>query len=339
MLVLGGGVAVAPQAFAADTAGPVPAVAAAAKDKDCKDHGSAEHKLRPTDSNIRYAIRPERNNVIFWTGRNSRPGQPDLSMEDVAFRLAQHDGGATLEMMLNNINMPDFSNRCPRAHRVWTLASQLLARRARGVVRVVRGQNTRPNNIWESEEFPAIRENPNVLMVVEYRPQDNGTYDRRVIYTRTEGDGGNDARRDGPRGDAARACLEWAQHDFPDTNAHTHNVVLANEHMAGGERNHTQQGPLAGGNSYSYVHDYNRIPDAGASEQQRHENVQDGHFEITGEARRVLDMVLGPAGNDVDPDHGRVNATRDNIARIVNSNGRIRVVAHHGVNIGQGDCG
>jgi hypothetical protein len=63
--------------------------------------------------------------------------------------------------------MPEFSQRDQASTDIWTYASQQFARRASGNAWVIRGAQTRANNVWDTEEFPALQQNPNIRCIFQ----------------------------------------------------------------------------------------------------------------------------------------------------------------------------
>ncbi|MET7994342.1 DUF6531 domain-containing protein [Amycolatopsis sp. NPDC005232] len=100
--------------------------------------------------------------------------------------LAKKHGGNTLEGILrdNKIEMPGFSDGNPNAGKVWTDASKALGRNAEGEAHVALPNtpapssgwahngdvlaSRRPNNVFDMDEFPILRHNPNITKVIAH---------------------------------------------------------------------------------------------------------------------------------------------------------------------------
>jgi hypothetical protein len=68
----------------------------------------------------------------------------------------------------------------PAGVEAWIDASRKFAEGASGVARVVLGE-TRPGNIWETVQLPALEANPRVTKVVAVDPSTN---EERTIFER-----------------------------------------------------------------------------------------------------------------------------------------------------------
>lgn len=112
---------------------------------------------------------------------------------------AHASGGNTLEGLMDHhkITMPDFKSTNPNAERMWKDASTTLAHQSSGVVHVVLPNTTgktsgwanqgdtiasrRQDNVFDMDEFPILRHNPNVTQIVAHDAQ-YGTQD--VVWDR-----------------------------------------------------------------------------------------------------------------------------------------------------------
>jgi hypothetical protein len=130
------------------------------------------------EATLREALKTDRNKAFFWTGRVD-----GVSVEAEAARRAGEIGGATLETRLRDagIEMPAFDNRSEEAVKVWTLASTLFAEQASGIVHVVMGTSLREGNVFESQEFPTLKNNPGVATVIKI---DAATGERTTLFAR-----------------------------------------------------------------------------------------------------------------------------------------------------------
>ncbi len=74
----------------------------------------------------------------------------------------------------------DFDAEDPAGLQAWIEASRQFAEGASGEARVVLGK-TRPGNIWEVVQFPALKANPRITKVIAIDPS---TQERRTIFKR-----------------------------------------------------------------------------------------------------------------------------------------------------------
>jgi hypothetical protein len=152
----------------------------------------------PEEDELRPALQTERDGAVFWTGRVN-----GKSVEQRAADFAIENNGLTLELALleADIVMPPFADRSSEAERVWKLASNLFAEQASGTAFVVMGPELRPNNVFETIEFPALKNNPEIDRVIKV---DAVTEEQTELFFRDEeqggeeGDEGNDKRDNGP---------------------------------------------------------------------------------------------------------------------------------------------
>jgi len=139
-------------------------------------------KFAPHWNNL---MKTEPNKAWFWSGGhvNSNTGKYYGSIQQNTGKVA---GGNTLEGLLEHhgIQMPGGSDNSPSSVQKWKDASMSLAHNAQGTVHVAlpntpathNGQanggsvlsSRRPNNVFDMDEFPILRHNPNVTKIVAY---------------------------------------------------------------------------------------------------------------------------------------------------------------------------
>lgn len=122
---------------------------------------------------------------VFWSGRTEIDVDGTTGTYGsgaIAAGLAEPRGATTLEMYLrdNNIAMPRWDGS-PEVANQWGEVSRRFAESASGDVRVVLGADLRPGNVWETYEFEALRNNPNVTRIVAIDPT---TGQMRLLYER-----------------------------------------------------------------------------------------------------------------------------------------------------------
>ena len=66
--------------------------------------------------------------------------------------------------------MPKWSPSDPASVQDWKDISAEYAQNASGTVRAVIGQDLRPENVWETSEFPSLVNNPNVTEIIKIDP-------------------------------------------------------------------------------------------------------------------------------------------------------------------------
>jgi lysophospholipase L1-like esterase len=158
----------------------------------------------PTDDEVRSATRTEPNRAVFWTAQALNE----------AGQIADQFGGTTLEQALEraDLSMPGLTDRrSPEGDAAWELASRSLARQASGIALLVIGDRPRPGNVWETIEFPTIRENRNVDCVIQIIAR---TGDEQVIYTRP-GITPEECRERRAMQHARLACPDWERAGWP----------------------------------------------------------------------------------------------------------------------------
>lgn len=151
----------------------------------------------PSRAQIAAAVRTQANQAYFWSGG---------AYATAAATANQFPGGTTLEQALEraNLALPGMdAPRSPEGDAAWEFASRTLAQQAAGQVHVIVGNPPRPNNVWESIEFPTLQANPNVSCVIRIVAA-TGAED--VLWNRPES--------------SARQCrvdraLEWARLTCP----------------------------------------------------------------------------------------------------------------------------
>lgn len=127
-------------------------------------------KCEDGDSIPRYAgvdFRTPPGKAYFWTGETNGVGG-----EDYARAYATARGGYTLESFLDDrgITMPDWQDRTPEAEAEWKAASSAFSQGASGPVHTLFGQDRRVDNVYEGDELPILRDNPNVTRIVHVDP-------------------------------------------------------------------------------------------------------------------------------------------------------------------------
>lgn len=137
----------------------------------------------PDLSSMKFETAPDTQ--LFWTGRTEMPnpdGAPFVGSSDLATGLAHQRGAVTLETYLveHEIKMPRWSAD-PAVQKVWGEISQQYAQSARGIVRVVLGRNIRPDAVWLTYEFDALKANPNVTQIIAIDPATGGM---RTLFER-----------------------------------------------------------------------------------------------------------------------------------------------------------
>ncbi len=112
------------------------------------------------------ALAPKAGEAVFWSGQTGGMGG-----EIIAKQVASKSSGVTLEMLLeqNKITMP--AGTAPNAQAAWDEASRIMAQRASGTVRVVLGQDVRPNSTWNRIEWPELIKNINVKEIIAIDPK------------------------------------------------------------------------------------------------------------------------------------------------------------------------
>ncbi len=161
-----------------------------------------------------HLMKPEPNNAWFWSGGHvidskfdpkgtridPETGRPTTeqhylgSIEKPTAGVAGQNGGNTLEGLLRDhkIQMPGWADKNPNTEQMWKDASTTLAHNAQGVVHVALPNtpgktsgwpnhgdeiaSRRPNNVFDMDEFPILRHNPDVTKIVAH-DSDYGTED------------------------------------------------------------------------------------------------------------------------------------------------------------------
>lgn len=90
----------------------------------------------------------------------------------LAGEMATVRGGMTLEQVISarSIELPVWDASNPTPVLAWQNASRAYAEGAKGTVRVIIGDSSRPSSIWETIEFPTLKANPNVKTVIKVEP-------------------------------------------------------------------------------------------------------------------------------------------------------------------------
>ncbi len=154
-----------------------------------RDAGLIVSRSTPAnDSEIDKTAKAPRNTAVFWTGwafsaNGTRTIARCPAEGIVAHQVNAPEGpGRTLEMTVNNLHLPPPEDRSLNAERLWTRASRAFAESAAGVVRVVRGQVTRPGNVWDTHEYPILTRNgTGVTRILQYDMLPDG----RILPPRT----------------------------------------------------------------------------------------------------------------------------------------------------------
>ncbi|WP_413511568.1 hypothetical protein [Myroides odoratus] len=118
------------------------------------------------------------NEAFFWSGKTDGIGG-----ELVALDISKSKKGITLEGLIkrNNIAIPMWDLTNAKTIKIWELVSKEYAREVSGEIRAVVGRQLRKNNIWESFEFPALKEKLNVTKISIIDPK---TKIERIIFIR-----------------------------------------------------------------------------------------------------------------------------------------------------------
>jgi len=112
-------------------------------------------------------VSTQRDEAYFWSGRTNGMGGDVLARQ-----IAESRGGVTLEKLIEEraIKMPVWDENDPAVVAAWESISRQYAQGASGTVHVVLGEQLRPNNVWESREFDALKANPAVEKIVRIDP-------------------------------------------------------------------------------------------------------------------------------------------------------------------------
>ncbi|HAC0909879.1 TPA_asm: transposase [Listeria monocytogenes] len=123
-------------------------------------------------------LKTEPDTAFFWSGRTEGVGGADIAAD-----VAKSKGGVTLESTIGNknIEMPDWDFNNPESMKAWDLASGSYAEQVSGEVRAVVGSDLRKGNIWENEELPRLKNNPNVTKITTIDPK---TGLEKIIFER-----------------------------------------------------------------------------------------------------------------------------------------------------------
>jgi hypothetical protein len=105
----------------------------------------------------------------FWSGRLN-----NVSVEGKAAEKARAAGGYTLETRLveQDVTMPTFDMRDPASTATWEDASRTYAEQASGTVHFLQG-DPRPGSVWEVIEFPTLKKNNKVTMIIRVDAKSN----------------------------------------------------------------------------------------------------------------------------------------------------------------------
>ncbi len=114
-----------------------------------------------------------RNEAMFWSGLG-REG------DKIAGRYVVRNGGTTLERTSGAQQLPPYIPGDPASKVLWGTASLSFARGASGHVRVLLG-DSKPDSIWNTVEFPALKANPLVTSIIAIDPVTGAT---RILWRR-----------------------------------------------------------------------------------------------------------------------------------------------------------
>ena len=116
------------------------------------------------------------NSAYFWSGLG-RNG------DTIAANIAGQNGGITLEtlMLQRGISLPSWDATNPLVVQAWRNASGTYASAASGDVRVVLGPQVRSDSVWNTIEYDALRNNPNVTRIIQVDPV---TGRQTILYRR-----------------------------------------------------------------------------------------------------------------------------------------------------------
>ena len=91
----------------------------------------------------------------------------------IAADIAKSNGGTTLEMLIEarKIIMPTWDQNNQASIKAWEDISSEYATCASGTVTGVIGKDLRPGNIWENRELPALKNIPNITIIVIIDPK------------------------------------------------------------------------------------------------------------------------------------------------------------------------
>lgn len=130
---------------------------------------------------IRPKLKTKPGTVYFWTGR-TKLGDKYYSGPENALAIAKARGGTTLEGTLadQGIEMPEWS-AFKIVQKAWDDVSGAFAEQTQGPAHVVRGQELRPGNVWETTEWPRLANMPSITKITAVDP---GTQAESVIFAR-----------------------------------------------------------------------------------------------------------------------------------------------------------
>ena len=108
-------------------------------------------------------VKTEPNTAFFWSGRTNGIGG-----QHIAADIAKSNGGTILEMLIEarKIIMPTWDQNNQASIKAWEDISSEYATCASGTLTGVIGKDLRPGNIWENRELPALKNNPNIIIVI-----------------------------------------------------------------------------------------------------------------------------------------------------------------------------
>ena len=108
------------------------------------------------------------NTAFFGSGRTDGIGG-----QHIAADIAKSNGGTTLEMLIEarKIIMPTWDQNNQASIKAWEDISSEYTTCASGTVTGVIGKDLRPGNIWENRELPALKNIPNITIIVIIDPK------------------------------------------------------------------------------------------------------------------------------------------------------------------------
>ena len=136
---------------------------------------------RVINENIRNALRPEKDQAVFFSNCSMLGSGNVKSSVEVAREYADGNGGVTMEKLLDGTDIPEWEFGSSGSMSRWEGASRAYAEQASGNVRVIARPPMRKNSIFQTVEFPTLKKNPNVTSVTIINPD---TGEEKVIFRR-----------------------------------------------------------------------------------------------------------------------------------------------------------
>lgn len=138
---------------------------------------------RKVDESVVRALKPQKDQAVFYsgcTGRNAE-GEINKGSDELAREFAETNEGSTMNMLLSDAGVEDWSDEEDDPMGLWRDASRVMAQNARGNVRVLIKQPLRKGNIFEAVELPTLKKNPYVTRIVTI---DIDTGEEKEIFRR-----------------------------------------------------------------------------------------------------------------------------------------------------------